>query len=52
MGVNWADDIFWLNVRKNIANREDNYYTVEKTTPREVIEVSFLQSYKNQLGNA
>lgn len=52
MGVNWADNIFWLNVRKNIPNREDDYYTAEKTPPREVIEVSFLQPFKNDLGNA
>lgn len=51
MGVNWADDIFWLNVRKNIPNREDDYYTVEKTPPRELMEVSFLQSFKTELGN-
>lgn len=52
MGVNWADNIFWLNVRKNIPNREDDYYTAEKTPPREVIEVSILQSFKKELGNA
>lgn len=52
MGVNWADSIFWLNVRRNIPDREDDYYTAEKTPPREVMEVSFLQSFTKELGNA
>lgn len=52
MGVNWADNLFWLDVRRNIPNREDAYYTTEKALPREAIAISFLQSFKNELGNA
>lgn len=36
---------------KNSLNREE-YYTVETTSPRQVIEVLLLQSFKNELSNA
>lgn len=40
--------IFGLRSEKNTPNREE-YYTVKKTHPREVIEASLPQGFKNEL---